>query len=146
MSCTFWMIKRNREDLTFVLNFQGEVEQNNMYLRRIVWNMMFSSWPKNILSRFTEKNSKHPKEIFMSKPQEKNVIWYQMALFICNLSNSSLFCGHLKCLGGFVWYKIDDIFSLHQVMVHTIFLEKTDKCLTQFGYLFYYSSWLLDHL
>lgn len=30
------MIKRNREDLTFVLNFQGEVGQNNMYLRRIV--------------------------------------------------------------------------------------------------------------
>ena len=145
MSCTFWIIKRNREDLTFVLNFQEEVEQNNMYLRRIVWNMMFSSWPKNIVSRFTEKNSKHPKEIFMSKPQgKKNVIWYQMAVFICNLSHSSLFCGNLKGLGGL--YDIKWWFFSLQVVVHTIFLEKTDKCITQFGYLFYFSSWLLDHL
>ena len=146
MSCTFWMIKRNREALTFVLNFQREVEQNNMYLRRIVWSMMFSSWPKNTVKVYREKLQTSQGNIFVKATGKKNVIRYQMALFIYNLSHSSLFCGNLKCLGGFVWYKIDDIFSLHQVVIHTIFLEKTDKCITQFGYLFYYLSWLLDHL
>lgn len=40
--------KRNREDLTFVLNFQGEVGQNIMYLRRIVIQYdVFKLTPQN---------------------------------------------------------------------------------------------------
>lgn len=43
-----------------------------------------------------------PRKYFCQSHRKKNVIRYQMALFIYNLSHSSLFCGNLKCLGGFV--------------------------------------------
>lgn len=91
-------------------------------------------WPKNTVKVYRE-NSKHPKEIFLSKPHGKKCdSTIKMALFIYNLSHSLLFCGNLKCLGGFVWYKIDDIFFTTSSCDSHHFLWKDWQV--------YYSIWL----
>lgn len=70
------MIKRNREDLTFNVNFLGWVQQNNMYLRRIVMEYgVFKLTQKTYCQSLQGKIPIPiaPKEILMSTPQKRNV-------------------------------------------------------------------------